>query len=762
MANRVYNITQYKEATSILHKIPGNSSVSYPKNPTEAQMKRIIDNVFNYYESEYNKYTKYFNISSSSKPSTVTKFIDSLEDLRDKYKHLEDYDWSNNNKQLAISGGRTYNMEEYMNAINTLKENNSLKKVLKTLYPNSSKLEVNYDPNEKEAKTIINAAFSFYSDEYNKYATFFGLSENDAPKTVSEMKSLISKYKNSYQTLRTAFVTAGGIASAMPATFTATSNAINSLQSSSSTAKTTVSYNDLTNSDDLPISYSSKSKKSNRTIDDLTESIGNTLGKFSDLSNALDTGKREVALKAAMSNFDIGGARGGGVTEVNASTDLFISGLQNGLADISFPGTSPKFSLNEWPTVKSYQGKAVATDGLSEEANSYTVVGNVVQNSIIRNNGNITFRSIPKNIETGDTDNFSKWIYSSKGYPTLVPYSYEGGFDNWMNYIGSKRWENSIGLTEEDKILHRKLGLDANSYQDFYQNFNRYYNIYPNLEISSLTSWVFITRPDLWLFKNDYSDLAGNKDDPTTALRTAVYYDPYINYMYSSYPIILKMLTPGLNTDHDFIPFLMDRTEMLQLQDINVKTEEISQLHTGYRMNYAGNSIDSTSGGSVDLSFREDSQLRVTKFFNTWLHYIDYVTRDLFRPRAEYIYLHKLDYVCSIYQIICDPTGENILYFAKYTGCFPVNVNHANFSHQLRGEPDTKVDVQFAYSHFDALNLEILGDFNLNSRKRGPIASPVTKNGLTGEYIVGAPFIYHTRNGFKLLWNTAETDLKTS
>ena len=375
----------------------------------------------------------------------------------------------------------------------------------------------------------------------------------------------------------------------------------------------------------------------------------------------------------------------------------------------------------------------------------------------------LEYKSVPNEL-----DKFSKHVTITNPLtgatgPTLIPYSYND-YNTWMSIDKNLP---QLGLVNEDKILRQKMGFSSEEYQDYYQNFNRYYNIFPEIELGDTKTWVFMTRPDLFIFDNNSEKnggpgaLAGAPGTSTEGM-TSIYFDPYMRYMRHMYAIILKSLTANLCDSHDFIPFLVDRTESLQLQDESIKNYEMTQMYTGYKLAYAGNGLESRTGGTMEINFREDYHCRVTKFFNTWLHYIDGVTRNIFSPRRESVYLNKLDYVCSIYQIVCDATGSNIIYFAKYTGCFPINANHSNFSHQLRGTPDNKVSVSFAYSHFDALNSQILVDFNANSRKRNEILPHSDPFLLHGEFIAGAPYIRLKDNGYGYLltWNKPLNNLK--
>lgn len=301
------------------------------------------------------------------------------------------------------------------------------------------------------------------------------------------------------------------------------------------------------------------------------------------------------------------------------------------------------------------------------------------------------------------------------------------------------------GMYKDDELVREKLNLYHKKYRDNYQNFNRYYDIYPELELGDLRPYVFFTRPDCnlctmkgkQLMLNEYASL-----DPTWK-----YYFKYRN-------IILQSLTSYLHPDHDFVPFLQGAVKSCQIPDINIKSYQMTQLYTGYQYQYAGNSIESTTGGTFDVTFKEDHLLRILQFFDMWIKYMNDVQLNKLKPKKEYIYDNQADYMASTYIFLCDPTAQNIVYFAKYTGIFPLNANHSNISPALRGTVDNEITVTFAYSHFEAFNPLIIKDFNSNSRKHGKGVPHYDEKLGRGEMITGAPWIRNL-NGYlyELMWN---------
>lgn len=355
----------------------------------------------------------------------------------------------------------------------------------------------------------------------------------------------------------------------------------------------------------------------------------------------------------------------------------------------------------------------------------------------------------------------------------------------------------------EDKKIDKKMKYAMNmSYGDTKSNlvryFDRLYSVYPNREIDNICQYVFIVRPDINIFKPGTTELLSL----TSKQIKAGYYqsaspanDALFKYMRSKYPYTLRLLTSGFATSHDFIPYLVGRTESLQIPDYTLKSYKLNQPYTGYNIPYAGNALESTTGGQFEITFREDNDYLVHKLFHTWLYYIDGVTRNRFGPKLKYIRENKIDYACSVYCITCKQDAESIIYWSKYTGAFPTNAPNSDLSFNLRGAPNNKVSISFDYFRQEALDPYILVDFNKNAgvtngNKTGyiPIYSTDTLKSLgmsdyrtperkimdsklegarvhynanahavigTGNGLVGSPFICKVDNQYKLRWKKA-------
>ena len=311
----------------------------------------------------------------------------------------------------------------------------------------------------------------------------------------------------------------------------------------------------------------------------------------------------------------------------------------------------------------------------------------------------------------------------------------------------------------EMRTLHNMLskwssgGLNQSLAMD---NFNRFYSIFPDMEMpTDLKTYVFITRPEMNLLGSSDGGYA-LKGDPSDMLSADNKPDNRLQYLAAMNPEILYMLTNGYSGYHDFIPYLQGRTESLQLPDYQIRTSDFSIPFYSYKYTYPTVTNESITGGQFDITFREDEDLRITKLFQFWIYYMDAVMKNKMKPDREHIVDNYYDFMCSVYEIICDPTSEKILYWAKYTGCYPVSVPISNLSHNLRSTVDNKVSINFNYMMVEAMEPRVIQDFNINSRERRSEYVDVYNDefGMVSDSLVGNPQIVVTpdEHGLMLQW----------
>lgn len=335
--------------------------------------------------------------------------------------------------------------------------------------------------------------------------------------------------------------------------------------------------------------------------------------------------------------------------------------------------------------------------------------------------------------------------------PTKSNYDYD--YNSYTAY--AKR--NSTKLSSSNKYtsgFYFDTTTEANTFlagmndgytgDNAWTSFDRWYSVDLSQEGPSGRHYIFICRPDLNLVKSSSSTTtSGNK---VLNDENGVSEDPYFRYLADYYPNIISSLTAEYNITnkasnlgtayagsgygnsqyntyeggqsmpvHALLPYLTSRAESLQLPDYTIKTDELRQPFTRYGIPYASSAIESMTGGDFDITFRDDRYFSVRKLFYAWIYYMDGVMRDRFTPKEKYIIYNCFDYATSIYDFLVDETGENVIWWTKYTGCFPYQVPLSDLSYNRGSDPDSRCTISFKYYVCEPTNYATLIDFNYNS-----------------------------------------------
>ena len=373
---------------------------------------------------------------------------------------------------------------------------------------------------------------------------------------------------------------------------------------------------------------------------------------------------------------------------------------------------------------------------------------------------------------------------------------------------------HSTNFNSADPSTNLALAMNDGTYdlehKQAWADFDRFYAVDLPRELPSGRHYIFICRPDLYLVEEG----SGVNGTLNLSADSRVNVDPYFSYLAEFHPEIIASLTHDFagvssgnykyltkplaiadklgyvsTTDgttvkvgktsyklplHSFIPYLTSRVESLPLPDYTIKQNTIVQPYTKYTIPYTTSAIESSTGGSFDITFREDKDYSIHKLFYGWVYYQNNVMRNIFKPRRKYILDNELDYATSIYDFIVDDTGENIVYWAKYTGCVPTSVSMSDLSFTKGNPGETKISVPFSYFFCEHMDRNILMDFQYNSLGYLAMTSYFANNAMNpfpisntipiydsdtflGRNLVGRPVIYYGEDSikgkvFKLRW----------
>lgn len=297
-----------------------------------------------------------------------------------------------------------------------------------------------------------------------------------------------------------------------------------------------------------------------------------------------------------------------------------------------------------------------------------------------------------------------------------------------------------------------------------WMNFDRYYSIYSQWEKDVEYQYVFVTRPQLNIVdemavrsipkESEFAYESGRL--PTPTLNAQAVRNPIIGMAATMHgEIVYNLIKSGYS--HHFIPYFTERVSGIEVPDFDIKSYSISQPYTGFTMPFAGTGFESLTGGSLNLSFRDDAEHRIENTFRIWIEYMhcvafgsmDPIVHDnqTFRNKGP-IANHYFDYMCSIYTISTKADAREIVWYDKFTGCMPTQIPDRNHSfNRGGGNTETEISIPFQFFHHRACDPSILGDFNYNafggknSLNWESSSRYLTPYHGTGNGMTGTPFI---------------------
>jgi hypothetical protein len=301
-------------------------------------------------------------------------------------------------------------------------------------------------------------------------------------------------------------------------------------------------------------------------------------------------------------------------------------------------------------------------------------------------------------------------------------------------------------LEESINLIKNEFNINIER-ETLFVNFNRYRVPVPDHELNLTRSYIFFTRPDLNL-----SYIQPNQDAMKTARVPRMY--PLFGNIMKSHPVLCKYLMGNdAGVNHEFIPILTHACTGIEIGDEVLETTEVGETFTGLKYTYGKSLIKSKTAGTVNCTFRDDDMLSIYKIMKVWCEYISAVYRGEMLPKDQYRDWHVLDYATSIYYFLCkaNDTSE-ILFWTKYTGCYPTSIPSSNFADSL-GSPVKMptYSIAFNYARKDDYNPLHIAEFNSlcsdTNYEYIPNYNPDTLH--INKSFVGPPFV-DTNDGSRL------------
>ena len=273
---------------------------------------------------------------------------------------------------------------------------------------------------------------------------------------------------------------------------------------------------------------------------------------------------------------------------------------------------------------------------------------------------------------------------------------------------------------------------------------------------------VFFTRPDLNIVNPKYATGESNRlaaDQVLDHTETAM--------TYRRFPELFKLLADRKRVwdDNNFNLLLSNQVSSFSLEDETLATTRHGKSWREYEMQY-GQNYTGRYAGTFSCTFDETSEYSILNMIKLWMTYIDNVSTGAWSPNYYYLKdgLDKggaggefdhvtnrdLDYGASVYVFKCGPDGEDVLYWTKYFGVFPISSGASALSWERSAQIGStpSLNISFAYSAKRDMSPVSLLEFNDNaniSEEEAWIPGYVADNAGSYQPFVGCPYIQFRR-----------------
>lgn len=331
----------------------------------------------------------------------------------------------------------------------------------------------------------------------------------------------------------------------------------------------------------------------------------------------------------------------------------------------------------------------------------------------------------------------------------MAKYSGMQPFDNrndklMMDVNGRKFNIGSMDIAKD--IMYHELLPDRVT-ANWYNKCHRFGWIDPFNHDRVTREFLFFTKPDMNFFNVD-SNIAMNYNGSTvearnynTAAETGSMSAKNINHVslnpelknntiisevFNRAPYILGQLQNSVtNPDGLKCPFMYLLTNAVQskldLPGISADSKESTQNHYGTTIQYRGHSLKSDNNYDFSLTFADTAYLEIYLLAKCYDEYMRACKFGRVTPRPVYIKNRIIPDYFSVYKFLVGSDGETILYYAKLTGCYFIDVPRGDFG----DPPDTgfKYSLSFHAQFVEDMDPIILSEF-----------SQLTKKYLSGSY----------------------------
>ena len=333
----------------------------------------------------------------------------------------------------------------------------------------------------------------------------------------------------------------------------------------------------------------------------------------------------------------------------------------------------------------------------------------------------LTSLYIPSNTPLRNSGNNVTYIWSDTTVPRPVTLNNQGYDTNsghrWRGVNNDPSSFDYMDITLSTAInkMNSTLAIPNNddtvlkAFRQTTQYYNRFKIPNPDLFGTRYFPHLFFVKPSCYIFDGN-----GN-------LRPSIKNDQAFIYASKNAPNVLREIssTNGNSSYTDFMMSLSNAAISFPTSDEAINNGEYSANYTGYKVLYGKSDIMSKTDGSIEVSFNETRNFDIYLLHRLWVEYISNSYRGFFEPSSSTIFSKTLDYAGALYYIVTAENGEDIVYWTKYYGIFPISIPSTQFSWS-DGRPLTisdvkKIDISYKFSFKEDFNPYSLIEFNQNA-----------------------------------------------
>lgn len=241
----------------------------------------------------------------------------------------------------------------------------------------------------------------------------------------------------------------------------------------------------------------------------------------------------------------------------------------------------------------------------------------------------------------------------------------------------------------------------------------------------STKSFIFMTKPDLNLYALDANNniIPGSMNPDLKIIPEFKYIGRNKDVGFDILDSLEYQQTGSGNTP--WLSIITNQAEGYSPIDREIGYTEVGETFHGHKVLYGKHDFKHNASGTITIPFSERRDLSLYYTLKLWTEYIHAINLGLVGPHPSHIANAELDYAVSLFYIQTDETMENIIYWEKLTGVFPLKCPDSFFE-WTKGSNSKSMEhsIEFAYSMRTVLKSSDLYEINALYKKNAIFEYP--------------------------------------